>query len=69
MSRGDRSRLNRGGPNFCAAGAITPGALHGGSGALRKGHSAPAERYGRALHKEYSAMPERSTFGGALRKD
>ena len=37
-------------------------------GSLRKGNSAPAERYGRALHEEYSAIPERSEGNGALRE-
>ena len=38
-----------------------------GNGALRRDKNAPAERYDRALHKEDSAIPERSNGGGALR--
>ena len=59
MSRGDENRLNRRGPNFCAAGAIAPGAL-------RRGQSAPAERSERTIALRQSTTVKRSTRSIAL---
>ena len=72
VSRGDENRLKQGGAQFLcgrsdSARSAPKGAKRFG-GALRKDNSAPAEHYGKALHEEYSAIPERSTKSGALRK-
>ena len=59
MSRGDENRLKQGGPNFCAAGAIAPGAL-------RRGQSASAERSERTIALRQSTTVKRSTRSIAL---